>query len=618
MKKTRFLSLLGTASLGASMLLTACGGADPTTTAVPATAAPVVAPTVAATAATGGAMTPTTAMGGAMTPTAAMGGATTPAAGATEVMTNTGPPTSTPKPGAKVLRINISSEPDQVDPQKGSFVGEIGWIHMAYEGLLELDKDNKPVPAAADGMPTVSPDGLTYTVKVRQGLKYSDGKPLGAKDFYYGWTRLLDPALPDRNYAYIAYDIKGAQDLSEAPVTDTAKIATAKTALGIKLQDANTIVFTLSSPVAYFNDILATWIGMPVREDLVKAAGDTWTQDPKNYIGNGPFILREWTHGSGAVWESNPNYRKGQPKIDRIEFREIKESAQAFAAYKQGELDTAAVAPEDLKAVSADATLKTQYARTPGNCSFYLGFNLKKPPFDNLKVRQAFALALDKNDWVEVILKGAGTVSNSFVPPGRPGYEKDLNQGDFDATAAKKLLADAGFPEGKGLPPIKITYSSTARNKSRNEWIQNQIKTNLGIDAQLDPVDAKEYTKLTKKNETLPQIYVLGWCQDYPDPQDWLSLVFRSDVAITPQGWKNAQYDDLTKKADVEQDPTKRLALYKQAQQILITETPAVFIWSDVTDQLIKPYITGMRDNVSASDELIPGFKNIENIDIKK
>ncbi len=611
MKKNRFLSLLGTATLGASMLLTACGGTDPTAT----TTAPVEAPT----AAMGGAMTPTAAMGGAMTPTAAMGGAMTPTAAMGGAMTPgdaTAMPVSTAAPGTKVLRINIGSDPDQVDPQKGSFVGEIGWVHMAYEGLLELNEKNEPVPAAAEKMPDVSKDGLTYTVTVRKGLKYSDGTPLSAQNFYDGWMRLLDPTIPDRNYAYIAYDIKGAQALSEAPVTDTAKIAAAKTDLGIKLQ-GDQIIFTLSQPVAYFNYILATWIGMPVRADLIKAAGDTWTQDPKNYIGNGPFILRQWNHGSGAVWEANPNYRKGQPKIQRVQFREIKESAQAFAAYKQGELDTANVAPEDLKAVNDDPTLKTQYARTPGNCSFYLGFNLNKPPFDNVKVRQAFALSLDKQDWVEVILKGAGTVSDSFIPPGRPGYEKDLKQGDFDPAAAKKLLADAGFANGQGLPPIKITYSSSARNKSRNEWIQNQLKVNLGIDAQLDPVDPKEYTKLTKKNETLPQIYVLGWCQDYPDPQNWLSLVFRSDIAITPQGWVNKQYDDLTKQADVEQDQTKRLALYKQAQQILVTEDPAVFIWSDVTDQLINPKITGMREHVSASDELIPGFKNIENIDIQ-
>jgi len=233
-------------------------------------------------------------------------------------------------------------------------------------------------------------------------------------------------------------------------------------------------------------------------------------------------------------------------------------------------------------------------------------------------VRQAFAAAFDREDYVQEVLSGAGTPATSFIPPGRPGYAADLKQSDFDSAAAKKLLADAGFPEGKGLPPVKITYSSSARNKTRNEWIQNQLQTNLGIQVTLDPVEPKEYTALTKKNDTLPQIYVLGWCQDYPDPQDWLSLVFRSDLAITPQGWKNEQYDSLTKQADVEQDQAKRTQAYHDAQKILLEDSPVVFLYWDVTNALVKPYVTGMKEHISPSDALIPGFKNIENIDITK
>jgi oligopeptide transport system substrate-binding protein len=595
LKKSRFVSLVGSLTVTASMLLSACGGTDPTAT--PAATAPTAAPTTGAAATTA--------------PTTAATAAATTAATAAATAAST-------SPGGKTLRTYLTADPDTTDPQKGSFVGEIGWVHMAYEGLLELNEKNEPVPAAADGMPQVSADGKTYTVKVKKGLKYSDGKDLTAKDFYYGWTRLLDPTIPDRNYAYIAYDIVGAQDLSEAPVTDTVKIKEAQDKVGVKMQGDDTIVFTLSSPVAYFNYILASWIGMPVREDLVKAGGDTWTQDPKNYIGNGPYVLKEWKQGSSSMWDANPNYRKGKPKIDHIQIQIIKESAQAFAAYGKGELDTIGVAPEDLDTAKKDPTLSKELVNSPGNCSFYIGFNLKKPPFDNLKVRQAFAAAFDREDYVQEVLKGAGTPATSFIPPGRPGYAADLKQADFNPENAKKLLADAGFANGAGLPPIKITYSSTARNKTRNEWIQAQIKDNLGLDVQLDPVDPKEYTKLTKKNETLPQIYVLGWCQDYPDPQDWLSLVFRSDLAITPQGWVNDKYDSLTKQADVEQDQAKRASMYNDAQKILLEESPVVFLYWDVTNTLIKPYVTGMKEHITPSDEIIPGFKNIENMDITK
>jgi len=298
--------------------------------------------------------------------------------------------------------------------------------------------------------------------------------------------------------------------------------------------------------------------------------------------------------------------------------RMITDSTVSFPAYKAGELDLVGVAAEDLKEVKGDATLSKEYARTSGNCNFYVGFNTKKAPFDNPKVRKAFALAFDRQDYVDIVVKGQGEPATSFVPPGRPGYYKDVNQSAFDADAAKKALADAGFANGAGLPPIKLTFSNTPRNQVRFQWVQNQLKLNLGIDAGLDPVESKAYTALVKEDATTPQMFYLGWCQDYPDPQDWYSLVFRSDSTVTHVGWKNAQFDTLTKQADVEKDAAKRDSLYKQAAQLLSDEAPVVFMYWDVTDLLIKPYVSGMKDHVSTADRAFPGDRNIENIDITK
>jgi oligopeptide transport system substrate-binding protein len=236
-------------------------------------------------------------------------------------------------------------------------------------------------------------------------------------------------------------------------------------------------------------------------------------------------------------------------------------------------------------------------------------------------VRQAFAKAFDRQDYVDVVLKGAGTPAFSFIPPGRPGAEESIHQSDFDAAAAKSELdaaVKADFPNG--LPPIKLTFASSARQKIRMEWIQNQVKTNLGVDMQLDPVEAKAYTALTKEPATTPQIFFLGWCQDYPDPQDWLSLVFRSDSTVTHVGWKNDKFDELTKQADVEKDAAKRADLYKQAQQILTDDAPVVYLYFNVQDLLIKPYVKNLRDHITADDAAfpLPGIKNIQNIDIQR
>ena len=204
----------------------------------------------------------------------------------------------------------------------------------------------------------------------------------------------------------------------------------------------------------------------------------------------------------------------------------------------------------------------------------------------------------------------------SFIPPDRPGYAPDIKTYPFDVNAAKKTLADAGFANGAGLPPIKVTYAARETTKTRMEWVQNQIKNNLGITMQLDPVDPKAYTALVKEPATTPQVFYLGWCQDYPDPQDWLTLVFHSSSTVTHIGWKNDQFDTITKQADIEQDPVKRLDLYHQAQEILVKDAPAVFLYWDANPWLIKPYLKGVVGHITPQDHNLPGILNIENIEV--
>jgi oligopeptide transport system substrate-binding protein len=515
-----------------------------------------------------------------------------------------------------VLRINAGAQPDTIDPQQMSFVGEIGVGQLVWEGLMVLNEKLEPVPGAAEKM-DVSADGLKYTLTLRDGLKYSDGTPLTAKNFDYAWHRLFDPRVPNRQYSFVAYDIVGAEELDTASADDTAKVEELMGKLGVKATDDKHIEFTIKKKAAYFPYILSLWTGFPSRQDMVEAGGEKWTTDPtgKYYIGNGPFILKENTE-TGMTLVGNPNYRLGAPKLKEIRFVYINDTAVAFESYKKGELDSVTVAAEDFATVKADPNLNAQFHQVAGSCNFYLGFNTQKAPFDNVKVRQAFAQALDRQDYVDNVLKGQGTVALSFVPPDRPGYAEDIKLWPFDAAAAKKTLADAGFANGAGLPPIKLTYSSSPRNKTRLEWVQNQIKNNLGVEMQLDPVESTAYTALVKDPATTPQVFFLGWCQDYPDPQDWISLVFNSASTVTHVGWKNQQFDDLTAQADGEQDPAKRLDLYHQAQEILVQEAPAVFIYWDLNPYLIKPYVKGMVEHLSPQDAVVPGFFNIMNIDV--
>ncbi len=500
---------------------------------------------------------------------------------------------------AGVLRMRIPNEPDNVDPQKASFLDEIQWIMLNYQALMTFDVNMKPIPGAAEKY-ELSPDGKTYTFTLRDGLKYSNGDPLTAANFEYAWKRLADPELAG-DYQFIGCDvIKGFSDYAATTcqgktITETLALdlPTLRDGVGVKAIDDKTLQIELVNPAPYFLSIAALWVGVPTRE-ADAANEDGLSQGvPENFIGNGPFILTSHERDTKVVWEPNPNYvgPLGPVQLKRIDMSIIKESQVAFQAYKNGELDIIGLAPEDQSAAQGDAVLSKEILQTTGSCTFYLGFNFKKPPFDNQKVRQAFAQAVDRDAWVRDVFAGQGAPTQTFIPPGFPGYEKS-DKWAFDPAAAKKTLADAGFADGKGLPEIKLTFSSSARNKVRFEWFAGQFKQNLGIDVVLDPVDPTVYSALTKDPATVPQLFYLGWCADYPDQQDWLTLVFKTGgISAGRTGYSSKAFDDLVTAGDIESDPTKRADLYSQAQKILIDDTPVAFLNNDGGPVLVKPYV---------------------------
>lgn len=492
------------------------------------------------------------------------------------------------------LNTNTGAEPDTIDPQKESFVNEVAQTMMVFEALMAYDpKTLKPIPGAAKDQPKVSSDGLSYTYTLRDGLKYSDGSAVTAKDYAFGFTRLCDPNVAGE-YAFTGYVIVGCEDYSnmDPKKATPAELAAAKAKLGITTS-GNDITFKLTEQAPYFNSIAALWVGVPTRESDVTKGGDKWTE-PATFIGNGPFKLTEWKHNEKMVYERNENYRN-KAKLKKWTKVMINEGAVAFAAYRNNELDAVGVAAEDLRTVESDNDLKAQVRNVPGSCTYYYGFNTQKAPFTDAKVRLAFAKAFDRAAYINDVQK-IGVPAESFMPPGLPGYDKDDHNQKFDPAAAKQLLQSSSFAGKPELNGIKFTYASSARNKTRIEWAQQQWKTNLGIDVTPDPVDRTTYTQLVKKPETTPALFSLGWCADYPDQQDWLTTVFVSNSTVTHVGWKNADYDKLVRQADKESDGKKRDDLYFQAQKLLTQEAPVAFLFYGATKYLLKPYVQGVTD----------------------
>jgi oligopeptide transport system substrate-binding protein len=511
------------------------------------------------------------------------------------------------------LNTNTGGEPDTIDPQKESFVNEVAQTMMVFEALMAFDpKTLKPIPGAAKDQPKISTDGLSYTYTLRDGLKYSDGSAVTTKDFAFGFTRLCDPNVAGE-YAFTGYVIVGCEDWNslDPKKATPAELAAAKAKLGITTSGQD-ITFKLTEQAPYFNAIAALWVGVPSRESDVTKGGDKWTE-PSTFIGNGPFKLVEWKHNEKMVYERNDNYRN-PAKLKKWTKVMINEGAVAFAAYRNNELDAVGVAAEDLRTVDSDAELKAQVRDVPGSCTFYYGFNTQKAPFTDPKVRLAFAKAFDRGAFISDVQK-IGVAAESFMPPGLPGYDKDDHNQKFDPAAAKALLAGSTFAGKPELTGIKFTYSSSARNKTRIEWAQQQWKTNLGIDVTPDPVDRTTYTQLVKQAATTPALFSLGWCADYPDQQDWLTTVFISNSTVTKTGWKNTQYDTLVKQADKEPDTKKRDDLYLQAQKILTQDAPVAFLYYSATKYLLKPYVKGVTD--TALDFEI-GIMDITSISVTK
>lgn len=581
-------------------VLAACGGAPATPPAAEATTAPAAEATTAP----------------AAEPTAA------PAAEATAAPTAEAPAASTGTAEAGVLRINTGSEPDNVDPQKSSFVTEIQFIMMAYQGLMTFDKDMNPVPGAAESV-EASADGLKYTFKIRPDSTYSDGSPLTAKDFEFAWKRLANPETAGQYQSLPCGIIKGYSEWSAAAcqgltLTETLALdlATLEANYGVKAIDDSTLEIELVAPAPYFLSMAALWIGVPTRQVDVEK-GDDWWYDAENYIGNGPFVLTEWDHGNKAVWEPNPNYvgPLGPVKLTRVEYYMITEGQVAFQAYQNGELDILAVAPEDLASIESDPVLSAERIEVPGSCSSYFGFNLNYPPFDNAQVRQAFSMAIDREAWVRDQFGGIGQVNNAFIPPGVPGFQPDLKAFTFDPEAAKAKLAEAGFPDGAGLPEIKVSYGASARNDARFQWVAGQLKDNLGIDVVLDPVEPTAFSALQKEGQVA--FFSAGWCMDYPDPQNWVSLWQTNGVLSSRLNYSNPELDELIKQADVEQDPAKRIELYNEAETILINDV--VFVPNRINSgyQLVKPYVQGIAADTVTPVDYWWGFFNLPNVDVQ-
>jgi len=542
--------------------------------------------------------------------------------------------TATPKPveKAKVLRVNGGGYPDIIDPQKSSFVGEIAHLHLMYEGLTRFNEKLETVPGAAEKW-EYNKDATELTFTLRKGLKYSDGSPLTAARYAFSIKRNINPKTAGE-YATITNEIKGAEawqgaDLEKTKPEDLKKLEDAVTASiqaldasgkackagkdGYAQEDCLTLKLTLAKPAPYFHTIMGIWVAYPAKEEDIVAGKEIWWTSPKYQIGNGPFILKNMEPYVRSRFEPNKNYWGGVAKY-AIEYSYITDTAVAFQAYKNNEFDVVGLAAEDLATVKADANLSKQAMIYPGACTFAVMFHQEKEPFTDVNVRKAFAMAYDRESWVKDVLNGLGSPTLTWIPKGYPGYQEGEKRWGYNPEEAKKALAASKYGSVDKLPPITLTFSDSPRNRTRYEWLAKKWKEVLGVDAKLNPVESTAYTALTKDSKTAPQAYILGWCADYPDPQNWLSVYWKTGAFGERIKYSNKDLDKLMDQADTTLDPKTRMELYQKAQDMLVAGAPVAFAWNNVNTYMVKPWVTGIK--TTPQDHWFPGDTTAITIDI--
>lgn len=511
-------------------------------------------------------------------------------------------------PEDQKLRVNLRGEPDSIDPQKSNFADNITVEHLIFAGLVTFDDDVNVVPLLATEVPSlenggISSDGLTYTFKMRTDTKWTDGQPVTAGDFEYAMKRLFDPTV-GVYYASFFTDIVGAQETYEATDASPEQIAEMTAKIGVKAIDDGTLEIKLARPVATFLQRMALHSTLPVRQDVVEAHPADWTE-PENIVTNGPFKLKEWAHEDHITLEANPDFFLGEPVLQEITMVMQADTNVTYAQYQADELETAQVPPAARQQVRSELADELQEGNTLS--TFGIQVNSAEPPFDDANVRKAFSAAMDRDAYVTGVLQGVGVPATAWVPPGIPGSDEDRGIG-FDADQAKEFLAQSEkYPNGDGIPGIKFMIADDTQNLLIGEFVKAQARDVLGIEIELEVLESSAYEE--RHNNADFQLALGGWGADYPDPDNWLPQQFGTGASLNVYNYSNPAVDDLFERAAAELDNDARIALYEEAETIILEEDAGIIPLSySAVFHLVKPRVKGWRQ--SPLDATIPGDYN--------
>jgi oligopeptide transport system substrate-binding protein len=481
-------------------------------------------------------------------------------------------PTQVPLNQALVLTGGESTNPREYDPATTHGTGD----KLIFSGLVSFDPYLNLTPDLAESW-SVSQDGIVYIFTLRQNAKFHDGRPVTAQDVVYSWERAANPALhSDTSLTYLG-DIVGVREMVSGQANHIS---------GLEVLGTHTLKVTIDAPKPYFLLKLTYPTTFVVDQDNVES-GDEWFRTPN---GTGPYKLSEWRRFEQITYEANPDFYLGKPSIPYVIVKLY--SGVGTRLYEAGEIDLTGIGYYSAERfLDPTEPLHNELLTGVNLCTGYVVFDVKQPPFDDRKVRQAFSMAFDRQKYMDVVLSGRALPAIGIFPPGLPGFNTGLKGLPYDPDRARQLLSDSKY--GKNLPPIVYTDAGIGSYIGGDVAALVQMwQQVLGVEITVENLEPNYfYEKIIAGQHG--QIFGGGWCADYPDPENFADVLFHSDSTQNTGSYSNPELDALLERARVEQDVSKRIEMYQQAEQIIVDDAPVLFTTHSLSYLLVKPYVKG-------------------------
>jgi oligopeptide transport system substrate-binding protein len=473
---------------------------------------------------------------------------------------------------ALVLEGGESTNPRSFDPATTVGAGD----KRVFSGLVSFDPSLNLTPDLAERW-EVSPDGTVYTFYLRQNARFHDGRPVTAQDVVYSWERAADPTLTSDTVLTYLGDIVGVREKMQGEADHIS---------GLKILDDHTLQVTIDAPKPYFLLKLTFATAFVVDRANVESS-EEWYRMPN---GTGPYKLVEWTRFERKVYQANQDFYLGAPSIPYIVVKLYAGDGQRL--YETGEIDITGIYSVE-RFTDPTEPLHSELLTGVNLCTDYVVFDTTRPPFDDVNVRKAFSMAFDRQKYIDVIFNGHALPANGVYPPGLPGFNLALKGLPYDPAQARQLLAQSRYGGPAGLPPIVFSnigigsYISADVAAMAEMWEQN-----LGVTITVENLEPDYYyDQVYSSNHG--QLFSGGWCADYPDPENFADVLFHTGSAQNNGGYSNPQLDAVLEAARTEQDIAKRIAMYQQAEQMIVDDAAALFTTYSLSYQLVKPYVKG-------------------------